>query len=143
MVWKGTAIVQGTGRAVVIATGAFTQVGAIARMLDTAQEPPTPLQKEVARIGCTLAIAVLAIALVVMATAFAAFDIKNVSDATAILLLGVSLAVAAVPEGLPAILSVILALGVQRMARRNAIVKRLSSVESLGSATVICSLPRG
>jgi P-type E1-E2 ATPase len=66
-------------------------------------------------------------------------DIRNVSDAVDVLLVGVSLAVAAVPEGLPAILSVVLALGVQRMARRNAIVKRLSSVKTLGSASVVCS----
>jgi len=139
MVWKGTAIVQGNGRAVITATGAETEVGAIAQMLEATAEEPTPLSKEVARLGRTLGIAVVIIAVVVVATALATADIRSISDVTTILLLGVSLAVAAVPEGLPAILSVVLALGVQRMAMRNAIVKKLSSVETLGSATVICS----
>jgi magnesium-transporting ATPase (P-type) len=139
MVFKGTAVVQGTGRAVVTATGMRTEMGSIARMLEDTVEAPTPLQREVGRIGRMLGIAVIVIAMVVMAVVFAVSDIGGAGDVITILLLGVSLAVAAVPEGLPAILSVVLALGVQRMAKRNAIVKHLSSVETLGSATVICS----
>jgi len=139
MVFKGTAVVQGTGRAVVTATGMASQMGAIAGMLDATGEAATPLQKEVARIGRMLGIAVVVIALVVVATVFAVFDVRSAADAISVLLLGVSLAVAAVPEGLPAILSVVLALGVQRMAGRNAIVRNLSSVETLGSASVICT----
>jgi Ca2+-transporting ATPase len=139
MVFKGTAVVQGSGRAVVTAIGMATQVGSIATMLETTAEAPTPLQREIARIGRMLGIAVVLIALVVIATVLAISDVRGVGDVIEVLLLGVSLAVAAVPEGLPAILSVVLALGVQRMARRNAIVKNLSSVETLGSATVICS----
>ncbi len=139
MVFKGTAVVQGSGRALVTATGMASQMGAIARMLDATAEAPTPLQTEVARIGRMLGIAVVAIALVVVATVFLVFEVRSFADIVDVLLLGVSLAVAAVPEGLPAILSVVLALGVQRMARRNAIVKNLSSVETLGSASVICS----
>ncbi|MDB5929399.1 MAG: ATPase, P-type (transporting), superfamily, subfamily [Polaromonas sp.] len=139
MVFKGTAVAQGTGLAVVAATGMATQMGSIARMLESTREAPTPLQNEVGRIGRMLGIAVVIIAAVVMATVFLVFDVRGSADIITVLLLGVSLAVAAVPEGLPAILSVVLAMGVQRMARRHAIVKQLSSVETLGSASVICS----
>ncbi|MCC6213149.1 MAG: cation-translocating P-type ATPase [Burkholderiales bacterium] len=139
MVFKGTAVVQGSSRAVVTATGMHTEMGSIAGMLEAAREEPTPLQKEVARVGRMLGVAVVAIALVVVATVLLVSDIRGPADLVAVLLLGVSLAVAAVPEGLPAILSLVLALGVRRMAGRNAIVKKLSSVETLGSASVICS----
>ncbi len=139
MVFKGTAIVQGTGRALVTATGMASEMGAIAAMLEAAEEALTPLQKEVARLGRMLGIAVVVIALIVVATVFLVFEVGSASDVINVLLLGVSLAVAAVPEGLPAILSVVLALGVQRMAKRNAILKNLSSVETLGSASVICT----
>lgn len=139
MVFKGTAVAQGSGRAVVTATGMASQMGAIAEMLDATEEESTPLQKEVARIGRMLGIGVVVIALVVVATVFLVFEVRSTADVINVLLLGVSLAVAAVPEGLPAILSVVLALGVQRMSQRNAIVKNLSSVETLGSASVICS----
>jgi Ca2+-transporting ATPase len=139
MVFKGTAIAQGTARAVVTATGMQTEMGSIAAMLEATVEAPTPLQKEVGRIGRMLGIAVVVIAVVVMATVLLISEIRGLADVMTVLLLGVSLAVAAVPEGLPAILSVVLAMGVQRMAKRNAIVKKLSSVETLGSASVICS----
>jgi potassium/sodium efflux P-type ATPase len=139
MVFKGTAVVQGTGRAVVTAVGMATEMGSIAEMLEATVEDPTPLQKEVGRIGRMLGIAVVVIALVVVATVLYISDIRTAGDLITVLLLGVSLAVAAVPEGLPAILSLVLAIGVQHMAKRNAIVKKLSSVETLGSASVICS----
>ncbi len=139
MVFKGTAVTQGTGRAVITATGMNTEVGSIATMLESTVEAPTPLQKEIARIGRTLGIAVVIIAVVVVGTILAISDLRGVDDIIDVLLLGVSLAVAAVPEGLPAILSVVLALGVQRMAKHHAIVKKLSSVETLGSATIIAS----
>jgi Ca2+-transporting ATPase len=139
MVFKGTAVAQGTGRAVVTATGMETQMGSIAGMLDATREEPTPLQKEIGRVGRMLGIAVVVIAAVVVASVFAISEVRSAADIITVLLLGVSLAVAAVPEGLPAILSVVLAIGVQRMAKRNAIVKNLSSVETLGSASVICS----
>jgi magnesium-transporting ATPase (P-type) len=139
MVFKGTAVVQGTGRAVVTAVGMSTEMGSIAEMLEATVEDPTPLQKEVGRIGRMLGIAVVVIALVVVATVLYISDIRTAGDLITVLLLGVSLAVAAVPEGLPAILSLVLAIGVQHMAKRNAIVKKLSSVETLGSASVICS----
>ena len=139
MVFNGTAVVQGTGRAVVTATGMDTEIGSIAEMLRATAEEPTPLEKEVGRVGRMLGIAVVVIAVVVVATILLISEIRSVSDVTHVLLLGVSLAVAAVPEGLPAILSMVLALGVQRMAKHNAIVKQLSSVETLGSASVIAS----
>ena len=139
MVFKGTAVAQGSGLAVVIATGMDTQMGAIAELLDSTEEDPTPLQLEIARVGRMLGGAVLIVAAVVVGTVLLTAGIRASGDLLTVLLLGVSLAVAAVPEGLPAILSVVLALGVQRMAARRAIVKRLSSVETLGSASVICS----
>ena len=139
MVFKGTAVAQGTGRGVVTATGMDTEMGAIAEMLEATAEGPTPLQKEVGRIGRMLGIAVVAIAVVVIGTILLISDIRTAADVVDLLLLGVSLAVAAVPEGLPAILSVVLAMGVQRMAKQNAIVKKLSSVETLGCASVIAS----
>jgi magnesium-transporting ATPase (P-type) len=139
MVFKGTAVVQGSARAVVASTGMRTEMGAIAGMLEATAEEPTPLQKEVARIGRMLGMAVVAIAAVVVATVLAVSEVRGAADVITVLLLGVSLAVAAVPEGLPAILSLVLAIGVHRMARRKAIVKNLSSVETLGSASVICS----
>ncbi len=139
MVFKGTAIAQGSGRAVITATGMATEMGAIAQLLKATEPHPTPLQKEVARIGRMLGIAVVIISLVVVTAILLTSEIHNATDVVEVLLLGVALAVAAVPEGLPAILSVVLALGVQRMAGHKAIVKNLSSVETLGSASVICT----
>ncbi|MET3494492.1 cation-translocating P-type ATPase [Variovorax boronicumulans] len=139
MVFKGTAVVQGSAQAIVTATGMDTELGAIATMLEATPEAPTPLQREVLHIGRVLSLAVLVIAAIVVATVLVISEAHTMSEVVAALLLGVSLAVAAVPEGLPAVLSVVLALGVQRMAGRNAIVKHLASVETLGCATVICS----
>lgn len=138
-VFRGTAVTQGTGRAVVTATAMDTEMGRIAALLEATVREPTPLEREIAFIGRFLGIAVVVIALVVMGTVWAVSGVDSAEDAVTVLLLGVSLAVAAVPEGLPAVLSVVLAIGVQRMARRDAIVKNLSSVETLGSASVICS----
>lgn len=139
MVFKGTAVAQGTGSALVTATGMATEMGRIAHLLEATVAQPTPLQLEVVRVGRMLGLGVVVIATVVVATILLLSDIQSASDVIPVLLLGVSLAVAAVPEGLPAILSLVLALGVQRMARQRAIVKKLSSVETLGSATVIAS----
>ena len=97
------------------------------------------MQREIAAVSRRLGIAVLVIAAVVMAAMAVVGGVHTVDDVVAVLLLGVSLAVAAVPEGLPAILSLVLAIGVRAMARRNAVIKRMASVETLGSATVICS----
>ncbi len=139
MVFKGTAVAQGTGHAVVTATGMRTEMGGIATLLDTTLDAPTPLQVEIAHLGKVLGIAALCIAAVVVTTILLISDVHGVTDVVMVLLLGVSLAVAAVPEGLPAILSVVLAMGVRRMARHRAIVKKLASVETLGSASVIAS----
>ncbi len=138
-VHRGTSVAQGTGRAVVVATGADTEMGAIARMLDEVEDEPTPLQREITQISKVLGVVVVVIAVVVVATLLLLAESVTAHTVIDALLLGVSLAVAAVPEGLPAILSVVLALGVQRMALHQAVVKRLTSVETLGSASVICS----
>jgi magnesium-transporting ATPase (P-type) len=139
MVFKGTAVAQGSGRALVTATAMATEMGKIAELLETTESEATPLQREVARIGHMLGIAVLVIAAIVVTTVLVISGADTIGEVVAVLLLGVSLAVAAVPEGLPAILSAVLAVGVQRMAKNNAIVKDLASVETLGSASVICS----
>lgn len=136
MVHKGTGVVQGAGRAVVTATGMDTEVGAIADMLESTEADQSPLTREIDKVSKFLGILVIAIAIIVMG---ALFLLNDVSEAVEILLLGVSLAVAAVPEGLPAILSLVLAIGVRAMARRNAIMKNLHSVETLGAASVIAS----
>ncbi len=139
MVFKGTAVTRGRGRAIVTATGMATEMGHVAQLLGRTTEDRTPLQREVDRIGRMLGLVVIAIAVVVVGAILLTADIQEASDLVDVLLVGVSLAVAAVPEGLPAVLSVVLALGVQRMASQNAVVKRLSSVETLGSASVVCS----
>lgn len=139
MVFKGTAVAQGTGHAIVTATGMQTEMGGIATLLDTTADAPTPLQVEMAYLGKVLGMVALGIAAVVVATILLTSNIQGMGDVVTVLLLGVSLAVAAVPEGLPAILSVVLAMGVRRMARHHAIVKKLASVETLGSASVIAS----
>lgn len=139
MIFNGTSVTQGTGRAIVTGTGMNTQVGKIADMLAATEDEATPLQKEMAHVSKILGLAVCIIAVVVLAALAFTQGFRSVHDIIDSLLLAVSLAVAAVPEGLAAILTVVLALGVQRMAKHNAIVKKLSSVETLGSASVICS----
>ena len=140
MIFNGTSVTQGTGRAIVTGTGMNTQVGKIADMLSQTDDEDTPLQKEMTHVSKILGIAVCIIAAVVLVALFITQGFhKMPDDLIDSLLLAVSLAVAAVPEGFATILTVVLALGVQRMAKHNAIVKKLSSVETLGSASVICS----
>jgi len=139
MVFKGTAVARGSGRAVVTATGMATEMGAIAELLGRTEAEPSPLQRELGRVSRALGVAVVAIAIVVMAALLAVAGVDDTAGLVAVLLLGVSLAVAAVPEGLPAVLSLVLALGVRSMARRQAIMKALTAVETLGSASVVCS----
>ncbi len=139
MVFRGTVVTYGRGAAIVTATGMQTELGTIAGLLEMVEEPETPLQVEIARAGRVIGIAVIAVAIVVIASLMAVSDVQGTAGMVDVMLIGVSLAVAAVPEGLATILTVVLALGVQRMARRNAIVRKLSAVETLGSATTICS----
>ncbi|MDQ3791460.1 MAG: cation-translocating P-type ATPase [Actinomycetota bacterium] len=139
MLFSGTAATYGRGRAVVTATGMQTELGRIAGMLRRAEDEATPLQKELDRTGKLLGAIVLVIAAVIVATILLVEGVREPAAIFDVLILGVALAVAAVPEGLPAIVTAVLAIGVQRMARRNAIVRRLPAVETLGSATVIAS----
>ncbi|MFG2269639.1 cation-translocating P-type ATPase [Streptomyces chartreusis] len=134
MLFMNTAVTRGRAEMIVTATGMRTELGAIAEALRTGPEPASPLQVQLDSLGRRLAllsgVAVIAYALVALLRGEGLADIA---------LRAVALAVAAIPEGLPAVLALTLALGVYRMARRGAIVKRLASVESLGSATVVCS----
>src|SRR5688572_1114432 len=139
MVFSGNAATYGRGKAVVVATGMQTQMGRIAGMLKEAPADTTPLQRELDRVGKLLGIIVVVIAVVMIATIILIEDVRGFSAFFDVLILGVALAVAAVPEGLPAVVTAVLALGVQRMARRNAIVRHLAAVETLGSANVIAS----
>ena len=139
MVFSGTAATYGRGRAVVVATGMQTEMGRIAGMLTEAPAETTPLQRELARVGRLLAVIVVVIAAVMITTILLVEDVRGPAALFDVLILGVALAVAAVPEGLPAVVTAVLALGVQRMARRNAIVRHLAAVETLGSADVIAA----
>jgi P-type Ca2+ transporter type 2C len=139
MIFSGTAVAAGRGRAVVTLTGAATQLGKIAGSLQQAENEQTPLQRELARVGKLLGIVVIAIAVVVGATILLVGRVRTFAGLVDVLLLAVSLAVAAVPEGLTAITTIVLSLGMQRMARRHVIVRKLSAVETLGSTTVICT----
>lgn len=137
--FSGTAVTYGRGKAVVDATGMQTQMGRIAGLLREVQPETTPLQKELERLGKVLGLIVVVIAIVMIATIFAVEDVRSFSALFDVLILGVALAVAAVPEGLPAVVTAVLSLGVRRIAKRNAIVRHLAAVETLGSATVIAS----
>jgi P-type Ca2+ transporter type 2C len=134
MVYSSTIISNGRGKAVVAHTGMNTEVGKIASLIKEAHEKKTPLQKKLRELGKYLTIAVVAVAIVV----FLAGLIKGES-ATVMFLTAIALAVAAIPEGLPAVITISLSLGVQRMIKRNALVRKLPSVETLGSVNVICT----
>src|SRR5512132_4663420 len=134
MAFKGTAVSYGRGRAIVTATGMATALGQIAELLATRHPPPTPLQRRLATLGRVLALAVVAISAVVFAVGVAAGE-----PASRMLLAAVSLAVAAIPESLPAVVTLSLALGAHRMARQQAIIRKLPAVETLGSVTVIAT----
>ena len=139
MLFSGTAATYGRGRAVVTATGMQTEIGRIAGLLREVQREITPLQKDLDRLGKMLGAIVVVIAVAMVATILLVEEVNGFGDLFDVLILGVALAVAAVPEGLPAVVTAVLSLGVQRMAKRKAIIRHLSAVETLGSANVIVS----
>ncbi len=134
MVYAGTSVTRGRGKAVVCATGMATEVGCIACMIQQSEHESTPLERRLEHLGRLLVWVCLIICLVVVITGVAKGE-----PVFLMCMAGISLAVAAIPEGLPAIVTVALALGVQRMIKRNAIVRKLPAVETLGCTTVICS----
>ncbi|MCE5235490.1 MAG: calcium-translocating P-type ATPase, PMCA-type [Clostridiaceae bacterium] len=134
MVYSGCSVSYGRAGAVVTATGMNTEMGKIAHMLDTEEEGQTPLQQKLAVLGKYLGFAALAICVVIFVVGL--LDGMHVME---IFMIAVSLAVSAIPEGLPAIVTIVLAIGVERMVKRNAIIRKLPAVETLGSASVICS----
>jgi P-type Ca2+ transporter type 2C len=139
MVFSGTAATYGHGKAIVTATGMRSEMGRIAGLLKETPDESTPLQRELDRTGKMLGLVVVAIAVLMIVTIVLVENVRGAAALFDVLILGVALAVAAVPEGLPAVVTAVLSLGVQRMARRNAIVRHLAAVETLGSATVIAS----
>ena len=134
MLFSSTTVVSGKAKAIVVKTAMETEVGKIANIIQEDKEKATPLQKKLASLGKTLGIAVIIIALIILFT-----GLLEGEDLGSMLLIAISLAVAAVPEGLPAVVTISLALGVQRMVKKNVLVRKLSSVETLGSTTIICS----
>ncbi|RRR67383.1 MAG: cation-translocating P-type ATPase [Candidatus Viridilinea halotolerans] len=137
--FSGTTASYGRGSAVVTATGMQTEMGKIAGLLHHAKREPTPLQQELDRMGKLLGLIVVGIAAVMIVTIVVIDGIRDLSGLVDVLILGVALAVAAVPEGLPAVVTAVLSLGMLRMARRGAIIRKLPAVETLGSASVIAS----
>ena len=134
MVYAGTAVTYGRGRAVVTATGMETEFGKVARMLQDVVSGRTPLQENLAKVGKLLARAALAVVAVIVVV-----GLLRGQPFIEMFIFGIALAVAVVPEALPAVVTISLAIGVQRMVRRNALIRRLPAVETLGSTSVICS----
>ncbi|MCP5231109.1 MAG: cation-transporting P-type ATPase [Zoogloeaceae bacterium] len=135
MAWSGTLVTSGQGAGVVVATGERTEIGRISAMLQSVQVLETPLLRQMSAFARVLTGAILVIALF----AFAFGTLVRDYSAVEMFMAAVGLAVAAIPEGLPAIITITLAIGVQRMARRSAIIRRLPAVETLGAVTVVCS----
>jgi len=151
--FMGTVVAYGRGMGVVVATGHNTQIGLIAQMLSAVEEEETPLQKRLDELGRTLSIgALIVVAIVFLAAVFNQTEVGHLFSAgpaeylaefgkeiTEVFIVAISLAIAAVPEGLPAVVTITLALGMREMVKRHALIRRLASVETLGSASVICS----
>ena len=134
MAYMGTIVASGRAHGIVVATGMNTELGHIAAMIQAVKPEPTPLQKKLDRVGNQLAIGGIAIALLVMA-----IGLTHGQPIHDMFLVAISIAVAVVPEGLPAVVTITLALGAQRMLKRHALIRKLPAVETLGSVTVICS----
>ena len=134
MLFSSSLVTYGRGKGIVVETGMNTEVGKIANMLDKTEETTTPLQTKLNKLGKTLGIAALAICVVIFV-----IGLLYGKEPIHMFMTAVSLAVAAIPEGLVAVSTIVLAVGVQKMVKKNAIVKKLPAVETLGSATVICS----
>jgi len=132
--FMGTVVTYGRGKGIVVSTGMKTEIGMIAKMLESYEEEVTPLQKKLEETGKILGIA----SLVICGVVFVIGILRGISFLE-MFMTSISLAVAAIPEGLPAIVTIVLALGLQRMVKRNSIIKKLHAVETLGSTTVICS----
>lgn len=134
MVYSGTIVAKGRGKAIVTSTGNETELGKIAKMLSEMEEEETPLQKNLEKLGKQIGVIILAICAIVFIV-----GIFEGNPLLEMFLTSVSLAVAAVPEGLPAVVTIVLALGMYNMVKRNAVIRRLQAVEALGSVNVICS----
>ncbi len=134
MVFSGCSITYGTATAVVTATGMDTEMGKIANLLDAEVQSNTPLQQKLAQLGKYLGIVAILACIIIFIV-----GITNGIHVMEIFMTAVSLAVSAIPEGLPAIVTIVLSIGVQRMVKKNALIRRLPAVETLGSASVICS----
>ena len=134
MVFSGCSVTYGTATAVVTATGMDTEMGRIANLLDNESETQTPLQQKLAQLGKYLGIVALAACGIIFVV-----GLINNTPPLEIFMTAVSLAVSAIPEGLPAIVTIVLSIGVQRMVKRNALIRRLPAVETLGGASIICS----
>ncbi|GAB4456445.1 MAG: cation-translocating P-type ATPase [Anaerolineales bacterium] len=134
MVYAGTAVTYGRGRALIVATGMQTEFGKIAQLLQTVETTRTPLQQNLDKVGATLARAAFVVVAIIVA-----LGLLRGQPFIEMLIFGIALAVAVVPEALPAVVTISLAIGVQKMVKRNALIRRLPAVETLGSTSVICS----
>ena len=134
MVYAGTAVTYGRGKALIVATGMQTEFGKIAQLLQTVESGKTPLQQNLDKVGSVLARAAFVVVAIIVA-----LGLLRGQPFIEMLIFGIALAVAVVPEALPAVVTISLAIGVQKMVKRNALVRRLPAVETLGSTSVICS----